>query len=155
MSLSLNLVIYKEKEGKLIEEGLKTVQCVEITPYLLELITDATPLKTKKIYYDNELQKGFDIQYFDNSDIDRVNIKLKKLFTEALSNGANSLSSDSLDKAPNAENTLYNILSDEPSKNTIEKSIALFYILTSVIGLFNDKQTKLSDDFSALIKVDN
>jgi hypothetical protein len=156
MSISLNLVVYKHEDSKLIEENLKTVRCEEISQALLNLITDAFPMKTAEVYFDNEFEGSFEIKCFDNSDIASIISELKEHFHKLLSFEYNELiakDSDFLDQEASSANSIVDILSDEHHHNPTELAIARFRILTGVIGVFMDKQTKLSDEVGAVIKL--
>ena len=156
MSISLNLVIYKHEDNKLIEENLRTVRCEEVSQALLVQLTDSFPMKTVEVYFDNEFKDSFEIECFDNLDIENIIGNLKKHFHELLSYEYNELitkSTSSVEQDSGTENSIVDILSDENHQNPTELAIARFRILTGVIGIFMDKKTKLSDEIGAVIKL--
>lgn len=156
MSISLNLVIYKKKESKLIETDLITVRCAEISQNLLNLITDEFPMKNEKVYFDEELKNSFDIEVFDNTDIEKIINKLKLYFRKLLEHEYNELiakNTNNIERDVSVENYIIDIIPDETNHNPTELAIARFRILTDIIGIFMDKQTKLSSEIGAIIKL--
>lgn len=140
----------------LIEENLKTVRFVEVSQTLLNIITNVFPMKTVDVFYDDELKESFEIECFDNTDIEGIIEELKENFCKLLSYEYKKLiTNDSAFSIPevNSESLIAEILPEEDHINQTELAIARFHILTGVIGLFIDKQTKLSDEAGAIIKL--
>ncbi len=156
MSISLNLVVYKNEAGKLIEENQKTVRCEEISQVLLDHIINVCPLKIAKVYFDNKFDEYFEIECFDNSDIENIIEELKKHFHQLLSFEYKELIAkdiEHLEHEASSKNSIVDIYPDENNRNPTELAIARFRILTGIIGVFMDKQTKLSDEIGAVIKL--
>ena len=156
MSVSLNLVIYKQENGVLIEEGLKTVRCEEISQSLLEVIANSFPTKETTVYFDRELEESFDIQYFDNSDVASIIKFLHELFHKLLSHENKILNSIDIkvsEQPDDTEELVTCILPNQSEPDPTGRSITRFRILTGIIGVFSDKQNMLADEAGAFIKI--
>ncbi|QYK14026.1 hypothetical protein K0I63_05785 [Shewanella rhizosphaerae] len=150
MSMSLNLVIYKTKEDKLIEDDVRTVQFEELSPVLLKRLTDSFPLEELPVYFDENLEEHFEIECFNNSQIQEILDMLKKDFLELIKHEHDALvaGKTSKNEVQLVENDTINT-SDDP----LNKAVARFHILTGVIKLFEKKHLRLSDDVGAVIKL--
>lgn len=150
MSISLNLVIYKTKDEKLIEDDVKTVQCEELSPVLLDLLTDSFPLEELPVYFDESLEDCFEIECFNNSQIQEILEMLKKHFVELIKYEHNALVG-----GKSSENEVQLIETDtvNTSDDPINIAVARLHILTSVIQLFERKHLRLSDEIGAVIKL--
>lgn len=150
MSVSLNLVIYQHKDEHLIETDVRTIQCEEVTPTLLDLLIESFPLNEISVYFDDSLEDSFVIECFNDSDIKAILDMLKKNFLELLEHEYKGLivgEVSSLQVQP-VDGELDNNL-DDP----LDTAIARFHMLTGMIKLFEKKHSKLSDDFTAVIKL--
>lgn len=150
MSVSLNLVIYQCKDENLIETDVRTIQCEELSPVLLDLLTESFPLNEIPVYFDETLEDSFEIECFNNSDVKDILDMLKKNFLELLEHEYKGLTAgeDSSLKVQPVDGELDNNLN-----SPLDIAIARFHILTGVIKLFEKKYSKLSDDFTAVIKL--
>ncbi|NMM15462.1 MAG: hypothetical protein HHJ17_18240 [Rhodoferax sp.] len=156
MSTNLNLVIYQHENGELIEEGMKTVRCEEITPQLLKRITDSFPMKETKVYFDRKLEESFEIQYFESTDTASISKILCELFCSLLAfenNLLNPIVGETLGQASNMNSLVSIILPEQNQQDPIEVAIERFSMLIGVIGLFRDKQDKLPNEIGAIIKL--
>lgn len=156
MSISLNFVIYQHKNGSLIEEDLKTIRCEEISGYLLNEITSKFPTKKEKVYFDKSLDDSFYIECFSKNDIDGICGFLKEIFLHLLNFENNRLNNDAIN--PSSQDTKLTELIDEiipyvNQTNSTDMAVARFRILTGVIGLFTEVNTKFYDDVGAVIKL--
>lgn len=155
MSTNLNLVIYQRNNGKLIEEDARTIRCEEITPALLNIICDLFPMKKEKVYFDATLSNSFEILIFDSVDIVEIIKTLHGYFHQLLDYESKKLLRKTTpSKNLSSRSLMASIFPDSDNKNPTEIAIARFRILVGIIGLFNDKQSKLSDDVGAVIKLD-
>jgi len=156
MSISLNFVIYQHKDGKLIEEDLKTIRCEEISAYLLDEITSNFPTKKEKVYIDKSLDDSFDIDCFSKHDIDGICEHLKEIFLHLLSFENHRLNNDEIKSSPQ-EGKLTELIDDiipnMNQTNATDIAVARFRILTGVISLFTEVNTKFYDDVGAVIKL--
>lgn len=150
MSVSLNLVIYHHKDEHLIEADVRTIQCEEVTPTLLDLLTKSFPLNEIPIYFDESLEDSFDIECFNNSDIKAILDMLKRNFLELLKHEYENLIAD---KVSNLQVQPVDGELDNNLDATLDAAIARFHMLTGMIKLFEKKHLKLSDDFTAVIKL--
>jgi len=156
MSISLNLVIYQHENGKFSEENLKTVRCEEVSESLLEQILKTNKMQTTKVYFDDSFDESFDIEYFDNQDIETILSELKDLFTNLISHEYSELidkENISSEKNSNLKNFIVDSTVGDSHQNPTELAIARFRILTGVIGMFMDKHNKFSDETGAIIKL--
>lgn len=155
MSTSLNLVIYRTKDDKLIEEDLKTVRCEEVSGSLLEKINSRFPMIKREVYFDESLEDSFDIECFSSSDIDGVCALLEEMFLELLKFENNELNNKT--GSASQENKLTkcveNIASGESQSNPIELAVVRFRILTGIIGIFADVRNKFCNDAGTVIKL--
>ena len=156
MSISLNFVIYQHKNGNLIEEDLKTIRCEEVSGYLLNLITSKFPTKKEKVYFDKSLDDSFYIECFSKNDMDGICGVLKEIFLQLLKIENNRLNNDEIN--PSSQDAELTELIDEiipyvNETNSTDIAVARFRILTGVIGLFTEVNTKFYDDVGAVIKL--
>ncbi|MCK8116331.1 hypothetical protein MTF68_02025 [Pseudoalteromonas sp. 2CM37A] len=156
MSTSLNLVLYRTKDGKLIEEDLKTVRCEEISGSLLEKIKSEFPMIERQVYFDDSLTESFDIDCFSVSDTDGVCKLLEDMFLELLRFENNRLNSEQADSSAlqgKSTKLAADIHSDENQSSPIELAVVRFRILTGIIGIFTEARNKFSDDIGIVIKL--
>ncbi|MDR7925811.1 hypothetical protein RIE95_02170 [Acidithiobacillus thiooxidans] len=155
MSTSLNLVIYRTKDEKLIEEDLKTVRCEEVSGLLLEKINSIFPMIKREVYFDESLEESFEIECFSSSDIDGVCALLEEIFLDLLKFENNNLNNKTGSAYQENESTklVADIVSGESESNPIELAVVRFHVLTGIIGIFADVRNKFCNEVGAVIKL--
>ncbi|WP_447880647.1 hypothetical protein [Serratia fonticola] len=156
MSISLNFVIYQHKNGKLIEEDLKTIRFEEVSTSLLNEITSKFPTKKEKVYFDKSLDDSFDIECFSKNDMHGICGLLKELFLHLLRLENHRLNNDEIKPSPQEAKLtelIDEIIPDVNKTNSTDMAVARFRILTGVIGLFTEVNTKFYNDVGAVIKL--
>ncbi|MEN1834928.1 hypothetical protein AAIM60_18785 [Pseudomonas lijiangensis] len=156
MSINLNLVIYQREGDDLVEEDLRTARCEEISPSLLDAITEKFLLQEGRVYFDRTKEDFFEIEYFARPDIPKIINMLENLFRDLIRHEYALLNIGSDKQAGQLKDStliISNIFPGQAELDPTLMTIGRFRILISIIDIFTEMQTKFLDEPGAFLKL--
>ncbi|HCI5234088.1 TPA: hypothetical protein PCO66_004451 [Klebsiella pneumoniae] len=151
MSQSINLVAYESaSDGRIYETKTELIETAFVTTALLEELQKESPLIERKIYEIPEAEEHYSIECFNDSDIERILVKLEEMFLSVLESDSEKLlqKSDSQDRKslPSTQSTYI-------KSSDISESINRFRTLTNIFNIFYLKHNKYGGDTSVVLKL--
>ena len=151
MSHSINLVVYASgDDGKLYETKTDLIEAVFVTSSLLSELKKNFPLIERNIFEEVGSDEHYQIECFDDSDIEGAIKKLEEIFLSVLAADSEKLlGQESLKDSEKLPSTTLGHI----SSGDLDDSINRFRTLTNIINVFKLKHNQYSSDLSAVLKV--
>lgn len=151
MSQSINLVKYKiATDGRIYETKDGLIEYAFISTALIKELKKEFPLIERKIYEVPGEEDHYSIECFNDSDIERILIRLEEMFLSVLKSDSEKLlgKPDFLNgkNLPSTQPTYIN-------KSDISESISRFRTLSNIIYICRLKNNKYSDNTSVVLKL--
>jgi len=151
MSQSINLVAYElASDGRIYETKTELIETAFVSTVLLNELQKEFPLVEREIYEVPDTDEHYSIECFNDSDIDRILIKLEEMFLSVLKSDSERLlgKSDFQDGK-----SLPSTQSNHIKSSDISESISRFRTLSNIIYIFNLKNNKYGGDTSVVLKM--
>lgn len=152
MSQSINLVAYESaSDGRIYETKSELIETAFVSTALLKELQKEFPLVERKIYEVPAAGEHYSIECFNDSDIERILIKLEEIFLSVLKSDSEKLlgKSDSQDSKSLPSTLSTNII----TSSDISESISRFRTLSNIFYIFNLKKNKYGSDTSVVLKL--
>lgn len=151
MSKSINLVKYAVDENKKINETeTELIETAFVTSSLLDEIIKDNSLINKCVYEQLDSDECYQIECFDDNQVENILKKLKDDFITVLTSDCKKISKNIIEHK--SKQSL--VTQGEYIKSSeIDDSINRFRTITNVINIFKLKNDKYSDDMSVVLKI--
>lgn len=151
MSQSINLVAYEPaSDGRIYETKTELIETAFVSTALLNELQKEFPLVEREVYEVPDTDEHYSIECFNDSDVERILIKLEEMFLSVLKSDSERLlaKSDSQDGK-----SLPSTQSNHIKSSDISESISRFRTLSNIIYIFNLKNNKYGGDTSVVLKM--
>ncbi|MCK6774659.1 hypothetical protein EKS39_04510 [Enterobacter roggenkampii] len=151
MSQSINLVAYESaSDGRIYETKTELIETSFVSTALIKELQKEFPLVERKVYEMHGAEEHYSIKCFNDSDIERILVKLEEMFLSVLKSDSERL----LGKSEFQDGkTLPSTQSTYIKSSDISESISRFRTLTNIIYIFNLKNNKYGGDTSVVLKL--
>lgn len=151
MSQSINLVAYEPaNDGRIYETKTELIETAFVSTVLLNELQKEFPLVERKVYEVPDAEDHYSIECFNDSDIERILIKLEEIFLSVLKSDSERLLGES--DSQNGK-SLPSTQSTHIKSSDISESISRFRTLSNIIYIFNLKNNKYGGDTSVVLKL--
>lgn len=151
MSQSINLVAYESaSDGRIYETKTELIETAFVSTVLLNELQKEFPLVERNVYEAPDAEEHYSIECFNDSDIERILIKLEEMFLSVLKSDSERLLGESDSK--NSQ-SLPSTQSNHIKSSDISESICRFRTLSNIIYIFGLKNKKYGGDTSVVLKL--